>query len=245
MNIVIPLAGKDPQFPNLPKPLIDAGGKPIIAHVLEHLRIEPEDTLIFVVLQEDVEAYHIEEVLKRIAGGRAIVRVLPKMTQGSPCSILEAARDLIDNDTDVLVDLGDVLRDTGQLYKDISSHRANVSGIISVDRRDMTGHLWGYVQTDDKGRASALLEKEPAAMAPWATTGLYYFSHGKDLVWATEEMVKHKSFLYKDTFFVGPVYNELITRGDAVVISKNTILVQLRGPEDVEQFIQSGASGNA
>ena len=238
MNIVIPLAGKDPQFPDLPKPLIDVGGKPIIAHVLAHLRIQPEDTLIFVVLQEDVEKHHIDEMLKKFGGPRAIVRVLPKMTQGSPCSILEAARDLIDNDTDVLVDLGDVLRDVGQLYNDVSAHRANVSGIISVERRDMTGHLWGYVQTDDAGRASALLEKEPVSRAPWATTGLYYFSHGKDLVWATEEMMRNKSFLYKDTFFVGPVYNELIKRGDTVIISKNKILVQLRGPEDVGKFIQ-------
>ncbi len=136
-----------------------------------------------------------------------------------------------------MVALGDVICDIGELYRDIEAHRAEVSGIIPVELLDRTGELWGYVKADEQGRAEALLEKEPTYVAPWATMGLYYFSHGKDFVWAAEEMVRRRSFVYHDMFFVGPVYNELIRRGDTVVISKNKMLTELRGPADVERFV--------
>lgn len=236
MNIVVPLAGKDLRFPNLPKLLIDVRGKPLVAYVLGQLRIEPEDKLIFVVLQEDVEKFHIDQTLKNVAGEQAIIRVLPNVTNGSPCSILEAARDLIDSDIDLLVELGDVLRNVENLYKDIAAYRSKVSGIIPVERRDMTGRPFGYVKTDENGFAEALLEKELTYVAPWATMGLYYFSHGNDFVLAAEEMIQKRSFLYNEMFFVGPVYNELIKRGDKVIISKNHIEKMLGTPEEVEAF---------
>ncbi|OGZ01642.1 MAG: hypothetical protein A2946_02105 [Candidatus Liptonbacteria bacterium RIFCSPLOWO2_01_FULL_53_13] len=236
MNVIFPLAGKDPRYPNLPKALVDVRGKPLAAYVLGQLRIQPEDKLIFVVLKEDVEKYHIDQILKDIAGENAIIRVLPGITQGSPCSIVEAVRDLIDNDTDVLVELGDVIRSVDNLYKDITAHRSEVSGIIPVEQRDMTGRPFGYVKTDEKGFAEALLEKELAYAAPWATMGLYYFSKGSDFVWAVNEMVRKRSFVYKEMFFVGPVYNELIGRGDKVMISENKIETMLGTPGEVESF---------
>lgn len=236
MNIILPLAGKDPRFPDVPKLLIEVRGKPLVANVLEQLRIEPEDKLIFVVLQEDVEKFAIDKILKSVAGERAIIKVLSHVTRGSPCSILEAARDLIDNDTDLLVELGDVLRNTENLYRDIVARRSEVSGIIPVERRDMTGRPFGYVRTNENGFAEALLEKELTYVAPWATMGLYYFSRGKDFVWAAGEMIKNKSFVYKDMFFVGPVYNELIKRGDKVIISQNILETMLGIPEEVEAF---------
>lgn len=236
MNIVIPLAGKDPRFPEMPKCLIDVGGKPFIAHILERLRIEPEDRLIFVVLKEHIEKYNIGETLKNVAEGRAIIQVLQNVTEGSPCSILGAAKDLIDNGTDLLIELGDVLRNLDNLYKDITARWAEVAGIIPVERRDMTGRPFGYVKVDENGFAEALLEKELAYVAPWATMGLYYFSHGKDFVWAAEEMIRKKSFIYNDMFFVGPVYNELIRRGDKVIISQNIIETMLGTPEEVAAF---------
>ncbi|RJQ29482.1 hypothetical protein C4571_01400 [Candidatus Parcubacteria bacterium] len=236
MNIVIPLAGKDPRFVDMPKALVDVCGKLFIAHILKQLRIEPEDRLIFVVLEEDVKKFNIDETLKNVTGKRAIIRVLPRATQGSPCSILEAARDLIDNETDLLIELGDVLRDVGNLYQDIADRRSEVSGIIPVERRDMTGRLFGYVRADEEGFAEALLEKEATYVAPWATMGLYYFSRGKDFVWAAEEMIRKRSFVHNDMFFVGPVYNELVKRGDKVILSQNTVKAVLGSPEEVEAF---------
>ena len=236
MNVIIPLAGKDSRFPEMPKCLIDVGGKPLVAHVLERLRIGPEDKLIFVVLQEDVEKFHIDKTLKSIAGEKAIIRVLRTVTEGSPCSILEGARDLINNETDCLIDLGDVIRDGNQLYTDIATRRSDVSGIISVDRRDMSGRTHGYVRVNEKDEAEGLFEKEIMNVAPWATTGLYYFSRGKDFVWAAEEMIRNRSFLYHDIFFVGPAYNELIKRGDKVIISRNVIKKMLGTPEEVAAF---------
>jgi hypothetical protein len=105
----------------------------------------------------------------------------------------------------------------------------------------MTGRPFGYVRADGKGFVEALLEKELTYVAPWATMGLYYFSRGQDFVWATEEMMLKRSFVYKNMFFVGPVYNELIGRGDKIIISRNIIEIMLGTPEEVETFCKRHA----
>ena len=146
MNIILPLAGQNPRFKALPKPLIQVGGRPFVAHILKQLQIKPEDKLIVILLQEHIEKFHIDEALRSVTADLGIsttMPVLPAVTQGSPCSILEAARNLIDNDTALLVELGDVIRDLDNFYKDVAARRGAVSGIIPVERRDMSGRPFG------------------------------------------------------------------------------------------------------
>ncbi len=236
MNIVIPLAGKDPRFKELPKPLIEMRGKLLIERILERHHILQSDKLTFIVLQEHNQQFAISEKLSAAFGKGIVVRTIPKLAQGSPCTILDGARDLIDNDEDILIELGDVLRNIDNLYRDIRNNKKNVAGIIPIDRRTMVGRLWGYVVLDEKGNAAALREKEEVPSSDLATMGLYYFSRGRDFVWAVEEMIRRRSYLYHDMFFVGPVYNELIRRGGAVAISENKIEAVLGSQEEIKEF---------
>jgi len=236
MNIVVPLAGKDSRFPDLPKPLINIGGKLLIHRILERHRIAPGDQLIFVVLQEHEKKFSISEKLQAEFGARVIVRALARETQGAPCSILEGARDLIDNDTDLLIELGDVLRKLDRLYADIERLRGQVAGIIPVERQAMSRRPWGHVLLDEKGNAKELREKEEIPSSDLATMGLYYFSRGRDFVHAAEEMIQNKNFLYKEMFFVGPVYNEMIREEICVAISENKIEAVLGSSEKITRF---------
>ena len=236
MNIVVPLAGKDPRFLNLPKPLINIDGKLLIYRILERYRITPSDRLIFIVLQEYEEKFSISEKLRAAFGQGIVTRTIEKLAQGSPCSILEGVRDLIDNDTDLLIELGDVLRKLDTLYVDIKRLRGQVAGIIPVERRVMSGRPWGHVLLDERGNVKELREKEEVPSSDLATMGLYYFSRGKDFVWAAEEMMRRKGFLYKEMFFIGPAYNEMIRDGINVAISLNKIEAVLGSPEEIAHF---------
>jgi UDP-N-acetylglucosamine diphosphorylase / glucose-1-phosphate thymidylyltransferase / UDP-N-acetylgalactosamine diphosphorylase / glucosamine-1-phosphate N-acetyltransferase / galactosamine-1-phosphate N-acetyltransferase len=236
MNIIIPLAGRDPRFAGSFKAFMDADGMPLIKRIVGGLHPAPTDRFIFIVLEEDDKKFGVSEKLSELFGKNIIVRYLRVVTRGSPESILVATKDLINNDTGLLIELGDVLRETEPLFKDIAVMEPGVSGIIPVEKKDMSPRLWGYVKMDAKGNSEALLEKEPTYIAPWATMGLYYFSRGKDFVWAAEEMMHKKSYVYKDMFFVGPAYNELIGRGDRVIISDNTLIAVLGSPEEIKGF---------
>lgn len=235
MNVIVPLAGKDPIFANSFKAFADVGDKPLIKKIFEGLFLTPEDKLIFIILEEDEKRFRATEKLKEVFGNSIAVRRIKRLTRGAPESILLGARDLIDNDIDVLIDLGDVLCDTSNLYKDMKNRSKNISGIIPVERRAIRGKLWGYVAAEGV-IARELREKEEIPSAPWATMGLYYFSRGRDFVWAAEKMIRERSFTYKNTFFVGPAYNELIKRGDKILISENKIIAVLGNPEEIEQF---------
>jgi dTDP-glucose pyrophosphorylase len=236
MNIVVPLAGKDPRFPGIPKPLIDLWGKPLIFRVLERHRITREDNLIFIVLQEYEDKFFMSKRLRNIFGSHITIRLVPHLAQGSPCSILDGAKDLIDTASDLLIELGDVLRDMTRLYSDIEKFRDQVAGIIPIDHKVLQGRPWGYVVSDAEGNAKELCEKEEVPSSDLATMGLYYFSHGQDFVRATETMIVKKSFLYKNLFFVGPVYNEMIKSGLRVVVSENKIEDVLGTPEEIREY---------
>ncbi|MBI4128832.1 MAG: hypothetical protein HY460_02160, partial [Parcubacteria group bacterium] len=231
MNIVIPLAGKDTRFGTLPKPLIKLGGKLLIERILESHRITPDDQLIFIVLEEYNEKFGMSDKLRVAFGEKIVIRTVDHLSPGSPWSIFDGARDLIDNDTNILIELGDVLRTLNNLYTDIERLKDQVAGVIPVERRIVADHLWGYVLADQEGSVKELREKEEVPSSNLATMGLYYFSHGKDFVWAAEEMMRRKSFLYKEMFFVGPTYNEMIRAGMRVAISENRIEAVLGSQE--------------
>ncbi|HIO72072.1 MAG TPA: glycosyl transferase family 2, partial [Flavobacteriales bacterium] len=98
MNILIPMAGEGKRFKevgyNLPKPLIDVAGKPMIERVIEGLGVE--GNYVFIVQEEHIEKYHMDVTLKNIVPDCDIV-VLDKVTEGQACSALLAEAQ-IDND---------------------------------------------------------------------------------------------------------------------------------------------------
>ena len=92
MNILIPMAGAGSRFKDvgyqLPKPLIDVNGKPMIQRVVENLDINGK--YIFVARQEHCEKYNIKALLKKIAPNCEIVTT-NGLTEGQACSALLAS----------------------------------------------------------------------------------------------------------------------------------------------------------
>ena len=101
---------------------------------------------------------------------------------------------------------------------------------------------WSYVRLDKDGKVLETAEKK--LISNKATTGLYYFKHGKDFVKGTEEMIK-KDCRHNREFYVCPVYNELIIEGADIYVDDITIdkMHGLGTPEDLNIFLDCLKSG--
>ena len=98
LNILIPMAGAGSRFQeqgyNLPKPLIDVKGKPMIQHVVENIGLDGK--YIFIVQKEHYEKYSLKYILKLIKPDCEII-ITDGLTEGAACTTL-LAKDLINND---------------------------------------------------------------------------------------------------------------------------------------------------
>ncbi|OGK38248.1 hypothetical protein A3F03_04930 [Candidatus Roizmanbacteria bacterium RIFCSPHIGHO2_12_FULL_41_11] len=239
MNLVIPLAGKDPHFEKVFKPFIKIDGSCLIEHVVRQHDLDKINQLIFIVLREHEKKYRVSQKLKDIFSTKATVCVLDELTRGSPCSIIEAAGDLINNKEDLLIDLGDVIRELSSLYRNIKNIKRGVRGIIPVDKKLLRDRRWGYIYLNKNGYARYLHEKTLKPRSQLATTGLYYFSHGCDFIWAAKKMIKNYHYMFRNNFFTGPCYNELIRNKKKVIVSYNPIKYLVLYPKDIKTYINN------
>src|SRR5690606_37050683 len=152
MRVIIPLAGRGSRFADrgvtTPKPLIQVAGRPMVAWALDSLQGVAYSELIFIALAEHEHDFGVSEHLRCIAGSDVHILLLDEVTEGQLCTVL-AARDLFDDDQDLLISSADtlVVSDIGQA---ISQRDPAVHGIISV--ANMPGDRWSFARTDETGR---------------------------------------------------------------------------------------------
>ena len=168
MNIIVPLAGKDKNFENrgMIKPLTKIRGKEIIKWISES-RPFPYENAIFVVLREHQEQYSIIDELKRLFGERIKIVIAEQMTEGSPQSIL-LAKPLIDNNEELLIDLGDQYLDLTEfeqvMHKEfMKSDEKRYDGIIPTFK----AYYWnqGYMIIGEDGFVRKISEKDPVPIS--------------------------------------------------------------------------------
>ena len=105
LNIVIPMAGRGERYSKVgyefPKPLIDVMGKPMIRRVIDDLKVTQEHRFIFIVRQEHIDYYKIDEILKEACKDPIIIPIT-EVTEGQACSAL-LAKPYIDNDDALMI----------------------------------------------------------------------------------------------------------------------------------------------
>lgn len=234
MKIVIPIAGRGSKFIsagyNEPKPLVLIKGKPMIKWATDSLNfLKFDENLIFIVLKEHVDKFNLDQKLKELYGNKIRIIISDGYTEGAACTVL-LAKDIINSEEDLIIYNAD------QFFKDsilenIKNKKADTKGIIPVFRA--TNSKWSFVSVNENNYVIETAEKE--MISNLATVGLYYFSQGKDFVWAAEEMIR-KNIRVQGEFYVCPVYNELIRRGDKILATEVSQMWPMGNPEDVEYF---------
>lgn len=236
INIVIPMAGEGKKFLEagytFPKPVIDVNGRSMIQLVVENIRPKVEHRFIFICFREHVEKYSLREIFNAIGSPYDLVQLNNK-TSGALCSVLNSV-DYIDNDEELLIANGDQFIDGGINGFINYARKSKDEGVILTF--ESTHPRWSYARALKEGNVIETAEKK--VISNHATSGIYYFKHGKVFVQSAMKMID-KHITHLGEFFVCPVYNEMILSKMTVVeykIDKDK-MHSLGTPEDLHLFI--------
>jgi NDP-sugar pyrophosphorylase family protein len=237
MMLVVPMAGRGSRFaeavPDRPKPLIEVAGEPMVFRALRSVEGIEFSRIIFILLEEHERRFRFTELAHSRYGSNAMAVLLPDVTEGQLCTVL-AAKELINGEEDVLISSSDTFV-VSNLGEDIRNKRADCRGIISV--ANLPGDRWSFARTADDGRVVEVAEK--VRISDYASTGLYYFVHGRDLVEVGEEMIRNGEKT-RGEYYVIPVYQKFIQRGWRVDISLASEMWDMGTPDAMREFVARG-----
>ena len=234
LNIVIPMAGRGSRFAQagyeLPKPLIDVNGIPMIECVTKNLTPKCEHRFIYICQQEHLEKYSLAEKLEKIAPNCAVVTV-NYITDGAACTVLLAEK-YIDNDSPLMIANSDQYVDI--CIDDYLDAIRDNDGLIMTMPAD--NPKWSFIKYNSDGYVTLVREKE--VISNEATVGIYNYSRGADFVRYANQMIK-KNVRVNNEFYVAPVYNEMIGDGKKIVFKNiDNRMHGIGTPEDLEIFLR-------
>ena len=238
LNIVVPMAGRGSRFVQagyeMPKPLIDVYGHPMIEYVTKNIKPNCEHRFIYICQEEHLKKYGLAEKLNEIAPGCVVVTV-DHITEGAACTVLLAEK-YIDNDDAMMIANSDQFVDT-----DINMYlvaMGNADGLIMTMPAD--DPKWSFIRYDENGHVTMVCEKE--VISNEATVGIYNYKHGKDFVKYAHQMIE-KNIRVNNEFYVAPVYNEMIEDGMKIVFSDvGAKMYGLGIPEDLNYIMEQEVS---
>lgn len=220
---------RNPEYAK-PKPLINIAGKPMVEWALSSLPRREVDQLIFLVLRDHVESSQIDASLRKMFGEDTKIIVVDKVTEGAACTVL-LAKEYINNEEPLIIIDSDTYFDGKRLFDDLHLHGANIDGAIPVFYANNS--KWSFSKVDNEGLLIETAEK--IKISRNAHVGTYYFSKGRDFVWAAEEMIEENDRTNNE-FYTAPVYNYLVRRGKKIILSRPRFIFGLGTPNDLDKF---------
>ncbi|HZW40047.1 MAG TPA: sugar phosphate nucleotidyltransferase [Ignavibacteriaceae bacterium] len=183
MRAIIPVAGigsrLKPHTYSTPKVLLNVGGKPIIAHIIEKLLEEgiKKSTFIIGYLGDRIKHYVIEnypemksdfiEQVSMEGLGHAIYTAIPTF-----------------DDDEIFIILGDTIFDVN--LKQVFKNKKTSLGVKEVDDPRRFG-----VAIAENGIIKKLVEKPQTPVSNLALVGLYYISDNKVLIKALNKLIEN------------------------------------------------------
>jgi dTDP-glucose pyrophosphorylase len=156
---------------DLPKPMIEVRGKPVLQHIIEGLRDAGiREFLIVVGYRGDTVRNFLGDGL----GYNIAIQYTTQTVQDGTGRVVALARDFV-GDCPFVLSYGDILVDPAN-YKRVANLTDNVEGIITVIRGEDVSK-GGAVFLNDRMELLDLREKsQPGeATSPWYNAGLYAF----------------------------------------------------------------------
>lgn len=229
-TLIIPMAGKGKRFEEqgyiFPKPLIEVNKRLMVEYVLDNFERLDDLNYVFLILKEHEDKFEMSKVLTRLIPEAKIV-IIPEVTEGAAQTVLYADTEVDDNE-DVIVCNCDQWLEWNEMEFLKKAKENNGHMIVTFNS---VHPKFSYVKYNGE-KVTEVKEKSP--ISDIATTGIYYWKTWEDFKWGANVMIE-KNKRTKGEFYVCPVYQEHIERGDIIKIYPAT-MHSLGTPEDLQEF---------
>ena len=220
----------------IPKYLIEVKGKTLLEHSVNSLPDDLEDEIIFIVLKEHNKCYKTDEIIKRTFEQRNIrVLTIERQTRGQSETVF-LSRKYVDEDEQLLIYNIDTCFISSSLKKLIKNNHYAFDGILGSFISANSDTHWSFAKLNSDRIVIEVKEKEK--ISNHALTGLYHFSKANDFFRTAEYHIK-KNLLFKNEFYIAPLYNDLIKIGKKYIIDIANHFIPLGTPEEVARFEKS------
>lgn len=234
LNILVPMAGDGSRFKetgnySLPKPyLLLQKEFPMFLAATKNL---PKDArYIFVVRDDQYSAADYEKYFKDNFNNYEIVVQIGKL-DGSVLTTL-VAKDLINNDSPLLIADSDQysLVDFNEFFALVDRSRAD-GGILTFTSDSPE---FSYIKADKHGYIEQIKEKQ--VISNDASSGLYYWSKGRDYIKYAEDVLK-KDIRIKSEFYVSTVYKEALSDNKKFIFKRLNRYFSFGTPNSLNKFL--------
>lgn len=244
MQIIVPMSGFGERFRragyDVPKPLIEVEGKPIIAHVID---LFPGETrFVFICNQDhlDTPSYRMREVLKHYCPTGQIVPIAPHKL--GPVNAVIQARDYIDPATPTIVNYCD--------FTCVWDYPAFKQFVLKTEcdgaipcYRGFHPHMLGSVNyayvRQTNGWVDDIQEKKPWTARPmeeYASSGTYYFRTGTHALDACAKSMQRPELALNGEYYASLAYKPMLDERKKVAVFEIEHFMQWGTPEDLCEY---------
>lgn len=213
IHLIMPMGGKGSRFNkegfSIPKPLIEIKGYPFFYWATQSIKKYVNlESLTFVVLQEHIDDYRIDEVILNFFP-EAKIEVIPHVLDGAVLTCLNGVKNIND-------DLPVVFNDCDHIFSCQSFYDfCNMGNFDQLDGALLSftsnDSKFSFLRTDDKGNVIETVEK--VTVSDKAICGVYYFKNCAVFQQATE---KYLDICNYSEYFVSGVYNVMASEGKII-----------------------------
>jgi NDP-sugar pyrophosphorylase family protein len=223
----------------VPKPLIEIDGKPIIAYVIE--MFTDEQDFIFICNQDHLNnrQYKMESIIRKFCPTGRIIGI-PSHKLG-PIHAVNQVKDLIDPDRPVIVNYCDFTCywDWGHFKKFVAISECDgaIPAYKGFHPHSLGNTNYAYMFEKD-GWILDIQEKQPYTnnrMEEFASSGTYYFASGKIMSDAFDATID-QGISVNGEFYVSLAYKPLLAAHKPIAIYPLQHFMQWGTPEDVVEY---------
>jgi len=216
VNVLVPMAGLGQRFVDagykIPKQLIKIGAEHLIEISMKCIDTD-NCNLIFVVRDEYIYKYNIDDILREKFGSEVKIVVTDGLTEGSVCSCL-LAREYINNNDPLIIHTLDV--EFSPVFDPHSFDTSDCDGLLLTTKSNSPNY--SYVAENEDGFVVKTAEKK--VISDHACVGIYAFARGCDFCKYADKMIED-DIRTNGEFYIAPLYNIFIE--DGLKIKKQSV----------------------
>ena len=251
MRLILPMAGNGSRFfddgYDLPKPLIDVGGKPMFIRVIENLGNTMDfEEITCIVRRDHVEEYAIDDRIKQCDSKIEIV-ITDGLTEGAACTVQLATNkksqhSLMVANTDQ-IQIWDRKKFDG-LRRGWDWAYDDYSGTIMTFEPDHDEPKHSYITVNGTTNTVTKLQEKnymfDGVKSNIATTGVYYFHNEGEFHAAADRMIEADDRVNGE-FYLAPVYNYLKGNVTHYPVEK---MIGMGTPEELKATLNENSDFN-